>query len=282
MINLQKYQSKDPFDVYKKTVDRKKGTDKLALKAIENDMNTCYDEYKSHHIANTLEAHSPSAVVNNKKDLLLSLYGSKTKVIKDFRLEYFRINRSTYNNLCPYCVISESNTTEHILPKEKYPEYAINVLNLIPACSQCNSLKGDDFLDKNGNRFTINFYTDSLPNIQFLFAYVFKNGAGLRVEYRLNNPDNKIDNNLFELICRHYTRYDLIERYNNKAMEYLSEIINEFKIEEFENDEEFDRFSSKYLKKCSLDQLSYGYNHWRIVLRLGVANSLVFKEYIRI
>ncbi|MGL5920995.1 MAG: HNH endonuclease, partial [Bacteroidales bacterium] len=241
---------------------------------------TCYDEYKSHHTANTLEAHSPSAVVNDKKDLLLSLYDSKTKVIKKFREEYFRINRGTYNNLCPYCVISESNTTEHILPKEMFPEYAINVLNLIPACSKCNSLKGDLFLDRNGNRFTINFYTDSLPDIQFLFADVFKNGAGLKVEYRLNNPDNKIDNNLFELICRHYKRYDLIERYNNKAMEYLSEIINEFKIEEFENENELDRYSSKYLKKCSLDQMDYGYNHWRIVLRLGVVNSQDFKDYI--
>lgn len=280
MINLKSYKSKDPFDVYKEAVNRKQDeVGKSVLKTIENDMSTCYEEYKSHHTDNTLEVHSPSAVVNDKKDLLLSLYGSKTKVIKDFRSEYFRFNPSTYNNLCPYCAISESNTTEHILPKEMFPEYAINMLNLIPACSNCNSLKGERYLDERGNRFTINFYTDNLPVIQFLFADISLNGQDLCVKYRLENPGNQIESSLFALICRHYDRYNLIERYVIKAIAYLPEIIHDFISEEIADEKEFDKYSSKYLRKCLLDQVSYGHNHWRIVLRLGVINSPDFKKY---
>ena len=105
--------------------------------------------YDIHFLLNDLEFMPQAQVGIDHKDALQGLFGSQTGLVKNFRKRYFEINPQTYNNLCPYCVVNSANTTEHILPKEKYPEYAVNVKNLIPGCGECNSAKGEDVLDEN-------------------------------------------------------------------------------------------------------------------------------------
>jgi hypothetical protein len=281
MIKFETFCSERPFEVYKKAVDRKaNAVVKTELLNIETDMESCYDDYKNHHDNNNIEMISQSSIGIAHKNSLLDLFGAKAKVIKDFRSEFFRINPSTYNNLCPYCAISEANTTEHILPKERFPEYAIDVLNLIPVCSQCNGKKGEYIVDSHGNRFTINFYKDELPNVQFLYAVIMYNGTELKVKYKLDNPEGAIDANVYSLICRHYDRFNLLERYNDQAIAHLPEIKNNYLAERFNTAAAFDEFATKQLIKCQLDQPALGFNHWHIVLRMAAATSLDFKNYI--
>lgn len=170
MINL-KLDNKDSFAEYKAAVKRKDNSDaKSELLSIEPAMKDCYDNYAFHFGKNDLEYMPEARVGKLHKDVLLGMYGADFAIIKNFRKRYFSLNPQTYNNLCPYCTLNEANTTEHILPKEKYPEFSVNTLNLIPACSACNSKKSDAVLNSEGKKFTINFYTDVLPNVQYLFA----------------------------------------------------------------------------------------------------------------
>ena len=281
MRNMKPYDLKEAFEVYKDAVSRKQdGPEKTELNNLEAPIKDCYLNYERHFKQNDLEYMPKARVGIEHRDVLLGLFGSQTKLVKDFRKRYFEINPQTYNNLCPYCVINSSGTTEHILPKEKYPEYAVNVLNLIPGCGDCNWAKGEKVLDDDGNKLIINFYTDVLPDVQFLFVDITEKAGMLRFEYKLSNEGNLINTELFALIERHFDKLHLLKRYDEKAIQEMAEIKNTYRAEDFENEDQYDVFSKKQVKKCDLDVPEYGRNHWKVVLLRACAEGAVFKQFI--
>lgn len=281
MRNMKPYDLMGAFDVYKDAVERRNTEAvKKELQAIEKPMLDCYTNYERHFAQNDLEYMPQARVGKDHKDTLLGMFGSRTKLIKDFRKRYFEINPQTYNNLCPYCCINSSNTTEHILPKEDYPEFAVDVKNLIPGCSECNSAKGEDVLDKKGKKFVINYYTDILPNEQFLYVVIKTKDGALNFEYTLSNPDNRINPELYALIERHFVRLHLLARYKDKAIQEFAEVKNSYLVEQFQNEVEYDNFASKQIQKCDFDALEYGINHWKVVLLRACAESDIFKQCI--
>ena len=282
MINMKKYAGgKTPYELFSKAVDRKdkNSADTIALNANKHKVEIAYRYYERAMDNQKLGLLTSSTVLSRIKQPLLGLYSSRCKLVKDFRTWYFNNNSQTYYNVCPYCTINSANTTEHILPKELYPEYAVNVFNLIPACSECNSFKGEDIVDNNGNIFTINFYTNTLPDIRYLFARVTSIAGGVQFEYYLDNR-NGVDANLYALIERHFQRFHLIDRYFFKAVQELSNIENYFKSEGITCDADYNKAANKLINKTDLDATVYGRNHWKIVMYYDAATSPVFKSYI--
>ncbi|MBR5747477.1 MAG: hypothetical protein IKY01_01680 [Prevotella sp.] len=278
---MQPYDLKKPFDMYKEAVERKPDSaEKRELQSCESQMRDCYANYDRHFAQNDLEYMLHARVGVDHKDALLGLYGSKVKLVKDFRKRYFEINPQTYNNLCPYCVINSSNTTEHILPKDPYPEFAVDVKNLIPGCSECNSAKGEDVLDEHGKKLVINYYTDLLPDEQFLKVTITRKGFTLNFKYYLDNPENRIAPDLYALIDRHFEKLHLLTRYKEKAIQEFGEIKNTYLAEQFVDEAAYDAFAAKQIRKCNLDAVEYGRNHWKVVLTKSCAESKVFKQYI--
>ena len=277
--------TEDAFTLYKKAVSRKTDdAEKKELQGIEINIKSLYNVYKASYDTNTVDLLQSDLEAARHKDALLNLYSSKCALVKHFRERFFKRNPQTYNNVCPYCTIGEASTTEHILPKENYPEYAVDVLNLIPACSGCNSLKGEDLHNKAGERFFINYYTDSLPNVQYLFVSFTVTGDAIKGSYYLDNSSGQVDKDLFALIQRHYSKFNLVgkdSRFDSKAIQLISEIKNMYLNEEFESGKEYDAFAAKQLRKCDMDSKSYGINHWRVVLYRSAAESSVFKDYVK-
>ena len=244
-------------------------------------MEDCYINYKQHFDSNNLENLNAARVGQQHKDTLLGLYSSDAAIVKHFRMRYFAQNPQTYNNLCPYCTLSEANTTEHILPKEKYPEYAVDTLNLIPACSGCNSKKGDSIIDAvSGKKTTINYYTDKLPHEQYLYVDFEVSCNNIKAIYHLENHDNKINVEMYSLIERHFSKFDLLNRFNLKAIQEISELRNLYVVEDFSNEAEYNAFVAKQIRKIKMDMPQLGYNHWKVILYLSAATSDVFKKYI--
>ena len=282
MINMKRCAGgKTPYELFSEAVGRKdkNSADTIALNANKHKVEIAYRYYERAMDNQKLGSLSPSKVLSSIKQPLLGMFSSGCKLVKDFRTWYFNKNPQTYNDLCPYCTINSANTTEHILPKDMYPEYAVNVFNLIPACSQCNTYKGDDVLDKNGEIFTINFYTDILPDKRYLFAHITPIVGRVQIEYYLDNR-NGVDINLYALIERHFDRYHLIDRYYTKAVQELSNIENYFKFEGITSEVDYNRAADKLIKKTDADAIAYGRNHWRIVMQYDAAASPVFKSYI--
>lgn len=282
MINLTQ-DTNDSFSEYKAAVDRKNddSIEKNELLSIEKPMEDCYINYKQHFDSNNLENLNAARVGQQHKDTLLGLYSSNAAIVKNFRKRYFAQNPQTYNNLCPYCTLSEANTTEHILPKEKYPEYAVDTLNLIPACSSCNSKKGDSVIDAiSGKRTTINYYTDTLPQEQYLYMDFEVSINNIKATYRLENCANKIDEEMYSLIERHFAKFDLLNRFNIKAIQEIGELINLYVVEGISNEAEYNTFAAKQIRKINMDKPHLGYNHWKVILYQSAATSDVFKNYI--
>lgn len=282
MINLIQ-DREDSFSEYKAAVNRKNedSNDKKELLSIEKQMEDCYINYKQHFDSNNLEILKSTRVGQLHKDSLLGLYSSDAAIVKHFRMRYFAQNPQTYNNLCPYCTLSEANTTEHILPKEKYPEYAVDTLNLIPACSGCNSKKGDSIIDAvSGKKTTINYYTDKLPHEQYLYVDFEVSCNNIKAIYHLENHDNKINVEMYSLIERHFSKFDLLNRFNLKAIQEISELRNLYVVEDFSNEAEYNAFVAKQIRKIKMDMPQLGYNHWKVILYLSAATSDVFKKYI--
>lgn len=282
MINMKRYAGeKTPYDLFTEAVDRKdkNSADTIALNAIKHKIEIAYRYYERTMANRKLGLLTPSRVLSRTKEHLLGMYSPKCKLVKDFRTWHFNNNPQTYYKVCPYCTINSANTTEHIIPKEVYPEYAVNVLNLIPACSECNSFKGSNVIDENGQIFTINFYTDTLPDVRYLFARITPIEGCIQLEYYLENR-NGVDANLYALIERHFNRYHLIDRYYTKAVQELSNIENYFKFEELTCEADYDKAASKLIRKTEADAITYGRNHWKIVMYYDAATSSVFKSYI--
>lgn len=282
MINMKRYSGgKTPYELFSKAVDRKdkNSADTIALNANKHKVEIAYRYYERAMDNQKLGLLTSSTVLSRIKQPLLGLYSSRCKLVKDFRTWYFNNNSQTYYNVCPYCTINSADTTEHILPKDVYPEYAVNVLNLIPACSACNSFKGEDIFDNNGKIFTINFYTDALPDKRYLFAHITPIVGGVQFEYYLDNR-NGVDANLYTLIERHFQHFHLIDRYFFKAVQEMSNIVNYFKFEEILCEADYDKAASKLIKITDANAITYGRNHWRIVMYYDAATSPVFKTYI--
>lgn len=99
------------------------------------------------------------------KKILIDTY-NQSDLVKRLKAEIKNSLPNALKAKCPYCMISEPNTMEHYFDKDEFPEYTLFSKNLIPCCSQCNSLKGTRLI-VNGARSTLNFYYDILPTSQF-------------------------------------------------------------------------------------------------------------------
>lgn len=280
MINFE-YYSEDAFKLYKDTVERKKDEEEKAkLKRIEDKVKSAYDDYNLAFDQKQVHTLSPSKLfLEEEKELLEGLYSSNNKIVKTIRQWIDTHNKRTYLNRCPYCTLNTANTTEHILPKSDYKEFAVHALNLIPCCSECNSKKNDNFKDeKSGKPLFLNFYYNILPKEQFLFVDLsFDKRGVVNFTYRLDNI-NHIDVELFDLIKSHYEKLDLLTRFKTKAISEYPEIDSSLHF--FSQLGDIDAFLTRLKKKAIEDAKSYGYNYWKVVLYLALADSDDYKAYM--
>lgn len=280
MINFNYYIG-DAFVLYKRAVENK--TDKAGktvLEGVENSVESAYKSYDESFSNKNVHTLLPSNVFSQiEKGQLYGLYGSNKKIVKDIRTWIDNNNKRTYLRKCPYCTINSANTTEHILPKKKYPEYAVHAKNLLPCCSECNSKKGENIKDEQGKPIILNYYYDTLPNVQYLFVIISFDAKGIvDFEYRLDNRNN-VNEDLFELIESHYNKLDLLARFKAQAINIYSEIENSILVDV--KDQGVENSLQTLRNKTVMDAVDYGLNHWKVVLKLALADSVDYSEYIK-
>lgn len=126
---------------------------------------------------------------------------------------------------CPYCLMTSSDTHDHYLPAARFPEFAVNGLNLVPCCFRCNAIKDDDWLDAAGRRRYLHFYLDPAPDADFLKVQLFVVPplAGAGAIFSIEQAG--MSQNDWRLIREHFTRLRLIERYNENASNEIGEFL---------------------------------------------------------
>ena len=96
--------------------------------------------------------------------------------------------------------------------------------------------------------------------------------------YRLDNK-NGIDKEMFELIERHFEQLELLERFTTEAICCYSEIENSI-LENLEEKDDLDLCLRKMRNTALKDAVEYGSNHWKVVLKLALADDNIYKEYL--
>jgi len=95
-----------------------------------------------------------------RKKSLINLYSPE-----EGRFPYDLIYRLRHENgllLCPFCgELGRPRTLDHYLPKNKFPEFSVNLANLVPMCDWCQGEKSETYLtDEKGKKFFHPYFDD--------------------------------------------------------------------------------------------------------------------------
>ncbi len=219
MVNLA-YLNTPPINSFIAIVNDKNNLEdndrKTRLLNLVPNVSLRYNVYKGYFDTNTLESVPLHNFNNAQAADLLHCYNVETSSLNSLIVAIKENQEFHLRGLCQFCGINTDSTTDHYLPKGKFPDFCVNLLNLFPCCPDCNSLKGVYYFDTISNtRGIINLYLDSVPQIQFLFADIVFTGNIPKVTFRVQNP-NGINAQLFSIIHNHYKRLNLAERYKEK------------------------------------------------------------------
>ncbi|MEO1850101.1 MAG: HNH endonuclease signature motif containing protein [Psychrobacter sp.] len=215
---------------------------------------------------NSLELLQQNAFSKEVKESLLSCYSSMPARLKR-ELDLYKANVLSGLNKCPYCLISEADTSDHFMPKQKFPEFSFYIYNLIPCCSNCNRRKGERWLNENGRMF-FNPYFDSMP-------------AGvLDVEVSLEEPSVNFFIARDRCILSSHIKYlDLIRRYNDQGSNTVSEVVEVLK--DYPELTEPDAFAFEMGKEASKSKKRYGENHYEYLIYYNLSqNRDILTRYI--
>ena len=139
---------------------------------------------------------------------------------------YEKIRLSSNNQICPFCGQQRVKTVDHILPKRKYPQYAITPINLVPACADCNKTKGDTALGA-PEEVWLHPYFDDVNRERWLFSGIH-HGAPPGISFFIVPPSHWSDIEKARL-RNHFDKLELGSMYASYAGEVLSENGKRFK-----------------------------------------------------
>tara|TARA_R110001592_G_scaffold77695_4_gene233743 strand:+ start:836 stop:1657 length:822 start_codon:yes stop_codon:yes gene_type:complete len=271
MKNIKCYQG-DALSFHKNlvSVSLNKGVVKDNLLKNEVTITQTYADYKYKFDNNNLFAISAHGFDGEDKTNLLNLYSSQRKSIIELKKELTTNEFNQRINTCPNCTIEKVASLDHFIPKNEFPEFSVNPINLIPCCSTCNSKKKENWKgDK--NLLFLNLYSETIPNSQYLFVDIV---SKTEFTFELKNISN-IDLNLFKVIESHYNKLNLLQRFREDSDEVISELdilISSFR-DSINDDKELLKFiKNHYLKIEARD----GVNNWRVVLVKAMINSDVY------
>lgn len=140
---------------------RKKGYNKAYFESISKGWLERLEAYNSYGGDPTKL--SASIVKVDDKDKFINLYSDTSKGNFHAPLIY-RLRRPTPRlSLCPACGEEGTpNTLDHYLPKDKFPEFSIHLMNLVPMCDTCQGIKLESFVDSSGQKKYLHPYFDAI------------------------------------------------------------------------------------------------------------------------
>ena len=266
------------MDLYISIRDSKRNPTKTTLNGAHALILTQYGSFENFAQAKTLERFTHDNNLRPIKDALRSCYGGKTKALQNLKDLIESVQPARRLIKCPMCNITLPRTFDHYLAAEKFPELSVHGLNLIPCCSTCNSIKDDDWLDGNGERQYIHYFSDNLTSLNYLECSITVRpgfnfpGANFSISKPTQMPN--ID---WGLLVRHFNRLHLIERYNELGNDTISYLLRTCKAHIDAGGTQPGVFLSNY---ATNDEEDYGVNYWVAVLTRKLVAHPNFLQWI--
>ncbi|WP_407484520.1 HNH endonuclease [Elizabethkingia miricola] len=279
MKNLKHFKE-DCFDVYREAVNNKKNVvEKKILVSIENKIESQFTTYSTKFLEKKIYEITSEIFSTQEKETLIDLYQSKSKVIKKIKNKILDAQIRTINTTCQYCTLNSVNTLDHFIPKESFPEFSVNPLNLFPCCPECNSKKSNICFIGDESQF-LNLYLDELPEKKYLKVKFDFNDDIPLITFSLCNPDN-IDESLYKIICNHYRRLNLLERMRERSREIITELIRTIKTY-YSLNPNIEKVIQVIKDEEKENKEAYGYNYWKSALRLSLIEyDFFWNTYIK-
>lgn len=200
---------------------------------------------------------------------LKNAYYRSTAPLNGLKKRIVSSQTDVFKFLCPYCLIANHSTFDHYVPIEEHPVFGVLARNLVPCCDVCNKRKLDYWRESN-QRAIIHFYNDFIPNTKFLYCDLTFSGTIPILSYRLSfagvSPKMRLR------ITRHFTRLELIDRYDEAAPKVISDINTDVQSLKANKPSrpEIRRFLNQ---KAANLKVSHGVNYWSALAYESLANS---------
>lgn len=153
------------------------------------------------------------------KEDMVKLYTNKfAKKGQPGRKYYDKIKLSPQNGTCPLCGIGQVATLDHYMAKTMYPSLAVTPCNLIPACRDCNEIRGVEVIDST-ETMTIHPYYDEVQSFEWLCAKIVATHP-ICIEYEVS--DSLENQQVRTRLEQHMELFELKKRYSQKAAEELA------------------------------------------------------------
>lgn len=179
---------------------------------------------------------------------------------------------------CPYCLIGEANTFDHVLPNRQFAHYCHFSSNLIPACSKCNTAKGDQWDDGNGDRAFLHLYLDTLPSQALLVCELSLDDGGVStIAYRPTSDRSTVAIRYAEL----FKQLKLASRFQARAIPEWERTLG--RLAEIDNRGLGD-FREWLVHEAQLARQAWGIHSWQYTLLAagGRLNHHVLNAALRI
>lgn len=269
----------DPYEFYTEVVKNKRvsadekeqgSSQKARVSKLCGTIETAFKNYGNNFQHDSWELLTPIGYAGLNKTDLLSLYRYKATKFTLLKNELTTDDKNCKFNTCQYCTINSINSFDHYVPKNDYPEYAANPLNLLTCCTECNSYKSEKWL-KNSSRYFINLYLDQLPKERFLFVDISIISKIPNAKFRLD-LSNITNISLATKINNHYTGLHLLKRFEDNYATVISELDNSIRAH-LSIDADLSKVVAITKGKCLKDYESFGFNYWKTVLTEALMSS---------
>jgi 5-methylcytosine-specific restriction endonuclease McrA len=250
-------------------IDARHDPARAALLTIVSDVRAEYKVYVKHSKANSLNIVGASKFLLPNNNYLRECYAN-TSEVQSLKNAIRNRQPAHLHFECQYCMSGSSDTFDHYIPKEVYPEFAVLSNNLIPCCPTCNSIKGVVWKDPTGERNIINFYYDQIPIEQYLFCHITYRRNTPKIAFTINNATG-IDAGLFHTIRRHYERLRLLTRFTDRSNTVVTNVVDE--ISQYVGQKTRLEVRQIILNEVAKMKVSFGNNFWKAILREALANS---------
>lgn len=141
------------------------------------------------------------------------------------RRVYDRILIAAENVRCPLCSIESAKTLDHHLPQSRYADVVVTPINLVPACTTCQSEKKQKYPQSAGEQ-TLHPYFDAYDVERWLTARVDEDTAGV-FKYDIRRPETWSDLDE-ERVRWHLKTLNLPMRFSEYAATEMVEVVQPF------------------------------------------------------
>ncbi|WP_434518100.1 HNH endonuclease [Pseudomonas sp. NFX1] len=189
---------------------------------------------------------------------------------KAARVYYDALMVSAPNQKCPYCGFGHVYTLDHYLPKAKFPQFSTLVVNLVPACRDCNeggkrtsaaALAAEQPLHPYFDRGA--FYKE-----QWLFARVIESMPA-SIEFYVSCPlvwsaEQK------KRVRTHFKEFGLKKRYAVEAAEELSTLSPRLKM--YHQQDSIDEIRKQLNETLTVERAKHQ-NSWMTAMYAALVNN---------